>query len=139
MLRRHQGLTLGNVFARRCADGLPLTELQKLISEGNNKLLNKLLYFGSLIPGTSQYMRFKSDQAISFVKFIRITSDDTAMFNFFQTFSAADTHWEDFHRLLPGSEKYLNKRVVTPAVYAGLTEEEKQGCITNTEDHLLIR
>ena len=43
---------------------------------------------------------------------MRIDSDDTEMLNLFLTFSAADLHWPNLHRLLPGSEKYLGKTVV---------------------------
>jgi hypothetical protein len=58
------------------------------------------------------------------------------MFTLFQTFSAADLHWPDLHWLLPGSEGYLEKRVVKKDIYLTLTEEEKQQCILSTDDHL---
>ena len=34
------------------------------------------------------------------------------MFTFFQTFSAADLHWDDLHRLLPVSDAYLHKIII---------------------------
>ena len=43
-------------------------------------MLNKFLYFAAPIPGTRQYMRYKSDQAISMVRFVRLTSDDQDKF-----------------------------------------------------------
>ena len=33
------------------------------------------------------------------------------MFNFFFTMSAADLHWHDLHKILPGHEKYLDKGI----------------------------
>jgi hypothetical protein len=55
------------------------------------------------------------------------------MFNFFQTFSAADLHWDDFHRLLvPQCDEYLNKRIVDSILE--VPEGERSGCIEKTED-----
>jgi hypothetical protein len=58
------------------------------------------------------------------------------MFTFFQTFSAANLHWPDLHRLLPGYESYPGKRVVKKDIYLTLTEEEKQEYILSTDEHL---
>ncbi|XP_070182372.1 uncharacterized protein [Littorina saxatilis] len=137
ILRRHEALTRGNVFAKRCADGLSMADLKKHFEEGNEKLLNKLLYFSSPIAGTKQYLRFQADRAVSFVKFVRITSDDKDMFTLFHTFSAADLHWDDFHRTLPESEKYLGKRVVDASEFQNLSETEKSMTITKQEDFRL--
>ena len=46
------------------------------------------------------------------IRYVRISSNDKRFFNVFHTVSAADLHWDDLHRLLPGSEEYLNKIVV---------------------------
>ncbi|KAL8571782.1 hypothetical protein ACOMHN_058146 [Nucella lapillus] len=56
ILRRHEALTRGNVFAKRCADGLTMAELKQHMEEGNEKLLNKLMYFFAPIPGTKQHL-----------------------------------------------------------------------------------
>jgi hypothetical protein len=130
MERRHEALTLGNVFAKRSTDGLTMAELKALVEAGDERLINKLIHFGSPIPGTHQYLSHKADQALSFLKFVRITSDDKDMFTLFQTFSAADLHWHDLHRLMSGSETYLGKQVVTNDVYSSLDQEEKAGCIS---------
>jgi hypothetical protein len=86
--------------------------------------------------GRQQNLSHKANQALAFIKFVRLTSHDKDMFTFFQTFSAADLHWPDLHRLLPGSEGYLGKQVVKKDIYLTLTEEEKQQCILSTDDHL---
>ena len=46
------------------------------------------------------------------IKYIRISSNNKDFLNVFHTVSAADLHWNDLHRLLPGSEIYLKKIVV---------------------------
>jgi len=99
MLRRHEALTRGNVFARHCTANLTMEEMKNAVETNDYRVINKLLYFAAPIPGTRQSFRFSADRAISFVKNLRIKSDDQEMFNFFQTFSAADLHWNDLHRL----------------------------------------
>ncbi|KAL8583186.1 hypothetical protein ACOMHN_053699 [Nucella lapillus] len=137
ILRRHEALTRGNVFAKRCADGLTMAELKQHMEEGNEKLLNNLMYFSSPIPGTKQHLRYEADKAVSFVKFVNVTSDDSDMFTLFQTFSAADLHWDDFHRTLPESEKYLGKRLVSQSDFDDLSESDKARAITKQEDYRL--
>ena len=133
MLRRHQALTLGNVFAKHSADNLSMKELKTLVDSGNDKVIKKLLYFSAPIKGSRQYLRYKGDQAISLVKFVRIESDDTEMFNYFQTFSAADLHWDDLHRILtPDSLVYMNKRLVDSL--DDVDEEDRENCIEKTLD-----
>ena len=131
MVRRHEALTRGNVFARRCAEDLPLNELKKAVEEGDDRVIKKLMHFGAPIKGTRQYMRFKSDQAHSFVRFIRLNSGDTEMTNYFATFSAADLHWDDLHVLLPGSEHYLYSELVDRP------EQLREGKMLKSEDFRL--
>ena len=132
MLRRHEALTRGNVFARHCTANLTMEEMKRAVDTNDFRVINKLLYFAAPIPGTRQYFRYMSDKAISFVKWLRIKSGDQKMFNFFQTFSAADLHWDDLHRLLPDSERYLGKTVVDSL--ESVPEEDRDRCITSTED-----
>ena len=54
------------------------------------------------------------------------------MFNSFLTFSAADGHWNELHRKLPGSEKYLGKMIVKSM--EDVEESERDSCITELED-----
>ena len=110
--RRHLALTLGNVFTKRSASDLSLSDLKKALSENNDRVIRKLLYFAAPIPGTRQDLWYQRDKAMSIIKFIRIISNNNDFFNVFHTVSAADLHWDDLHRLLPGSENYLNMIVV---------------------------
>ena len=112
MLRRHMALPHGNVFAKRSAEGLTVEALTFALQSDDDRIIKKLLYFASPIPGTMQSLRFKADKATSFVKYVRIATDDHEMFTFFQTFSAADLHWDDLHRLLPASDAYLHKIII---------------------------
>jgi hypothetical protein len=117
MIRHHEALSLGNVFAKKSADGLSMADLKALIAGGDDRVINKLVHFGSGIPETHQYLSHMSDQALAYPRFVCITSQDTEMFTFFQSFSAADLHWSDLHRLLPGSESYMGKRVVKKDIF----------------------
>ena len=135
MLRRHKALTRGNVFARHCTANLTMAELKQAVDTNDFRVIRKLLYFAAPIPGTRQYFRYMTDKAISFVRYLRIKSCDQQMFNFFQTFSAADLHWDDLHRLLAGSDEYLGKRVVDSL--ESVPEEEREHCITSTRDYQL--
>ncbi len=62
---------------------MSMAELKAAVESSSKKVLKNLLYFAAPIPETRQYLRFKTDQAISLVKFVRITSQDIDMFNFF--------------------------------------------------------
>ena len=73
--------------------------------------------------------------AYSFLRNIRIRSNDTEMFNSFLTFSAADGHWNELHEKLPGSEEYLGKRVVKNL--EDVEESERDNCIEESKDYEL--
>ena len=62
---------------------MSMAELKAAVESRSKKVLKNLLYFAAPIPKPRQYLRFKTDQAISLVKFVRITSQDIDMFNFF--------------------------------------------------------
>ena len=79
MLRRHAALNTVNAFAKRCAQDLSMTEQKRALLEGDEKVLNKLLYFVASIPATRQNLRYKTHQSISFTWWQRLSSDDKAM------------------------------------------------------------
>ena len=78
-VRRHTALNTLNVFAKRCAQDLSVAELKRALLEGDEKVLNKLLYFPATIPATRQNLRCKTHQAVSFIQWLRLSSDDKAM------------------------------------------------------------
>ena len=79
MLRRHAALNTFNVFAKWRAQDLFVAELKRAHLEGNEKVLNKLLYFAAPIPATRKNLRYKTYQAVSFTRWLRLSSDDKAM------------------------------------------------------------
>ena len=62
MLRRYSALNTGYVFAKLYAQDLSVAELKRIFLEGDEKVLNKLLYFASLIPATRPNLRYKAHQ-----------------------------------------------------------------------------
>ena len=66
MLRRHAALNTLNVFAKQCAQDLSVAELKRGLLEGDEKILNKLLYFAAPIPAIKQNLSYKTHQAVSF-------------------------------------------------------------------------
>ena len=58
-------------------------------------------------------LKYESKKALSFVNFVHYLSDMEETFNLFLTLSFPDLHEPALHRLLPGSEKYLGKIVVS--------------------------
>ena len=135
LLRRQMCLARGSVFARHCAKDLTLDQLKTAVQDGDDRVFRKLMHFGAAIPGTMQYMQHQSDLALSYSKWLRIKSQDKETFNFFQTFSAADLHAHDLHKLLPGHEKYLGK---IPCDDINAVEEEQRHLyIDKVEDNRL--
>ena len=54
------------------------------------------------------------------------------MFNSFLTFSAADGHWDELHKKLPGSKEYLEKKIVKKL--DEVSKSERENCITELQD-----
>ena len=46
------------------------------------------------------------------MRHLRISSGDLETYNLFLTWSAADYHWPELHRLFPNHKEYLGKKVV---------------------------
>ena len=75
ILRRYAALNTENVFDKRCAQDLSMAERKRALLEGNEKVLNKLLYYVSPIPATRKN-KYKTHQAVSFTGCLRLSSDD---------------------------------------------------------------
>ena len=112
MHRRHQALTVANVYAKKCCKELTIDDIKERVSRNDDQMMKSLLHFGATIPGTRQYFKYESSKSISFERFVRYETDNEGMLNVFLTFSLPDLHMHELHRLLPGSERYLNKTVV---------------------------
>lgn len=64
------------------------------------------------IKGSQQFFSHEMSKAYKFLRHIKIVSKEEEMFNLFLTFSAADFHWVDLHKLFAGHKAYLGKIVV---------------------------
>ena len=110
-LQRHQALTVGNVYAKRNCPDISFKELKEKIDNGDFTFLRNLYYFGRHIKGSPQYFNSQATISVNFLRHLRISSGDKKTFNLFLTWSAADYHWPELHRLFPNHKEYLGKKV----------------------------
>ena len=66
-----------------------------------------------VLLGSRQFYKYESKKALSFVNYIHYLSAAKETMNLFVTLSFPDLHEPILHRLLPGSERYLGKTVVS--------------------------
>ena len=109
---RDKSFSLGNVFAKNNAKDITVKQLKERVAEGDDAVFQSLLSFSRSVPGTRQFWKYKVRQAYSLVNWVHITSDGLETFNLFLTLSFADIHIRELHALLPGNEKYIDKKVV---------------------------
>ena len=86
-LRRHQALTLGNVYTKTFAAGMTMADVKEQVAQDNETFIRSLLYYGKQIEGTKQYFKTHASMSISFESFVRITTNNSGMLNLFLTFS----------------------------------------------------
>ena len=79
MLRRHVALNTTDMFAKRCAQDLSAAKLKRALLEGDERVLSKLRYFAASILTARQNLRYKTHQAVSFTRWLRLSSDEKAM------------------------------------------------------------
>ena len=137
-VKRRTALALGNIVTNKSnAKNKTVTDIKNDWESGDTGLANKVRYFGKSLDGSPQYFYQSSIQALSFLKFVRLRSNETEAFNVFATFSCPDLHWDDLHRLFPNHEEYLGKRAVSATEMASIPEEERHNFITKQQDYLL--
>ena len=132
--QKKKALQCGNLYVDRCVADLDHEQIKEQILAGNEKVLRGLSCMSSGIDGSQQMFSKKISMATSFLRHIRIVSNDTEVFNSFLTFSAADGHWDELHKKLPGHEKYIGKRLVKSL--GDVEESERENCITLAEDYI---
>ena len=135
IMQKTKALQLGNLYVDRCLAGQDLEAIKEKLKAGDAETLRGLSYMSSNIEGSHQMFSQKKSLATSFLRHIRITSKEMKMFNGFLTFSAADNHWDELHRLLPGHEEYVGKRLVKSL--EDVEESEQDNCINETLDYIL--
>ena len=93
--------------------------------------INKFVFLGS-----RQFYKYESKKALSFVNYVHYLSAANETMNLFVTLSFADLHEPALHRLLPGSERYLGKTVVSSLADIPPGADPEQ-FIDSATDHLL--
>ncbi|MCH2545601.1 MAG: AAA family ATPase [Alphaproteobacteria bacterium] len=112
IMQKQQALALGNLYAERGLKNMTVKEMKERLEAGDSSILKSLYCFSSNIKGSQQMFSQHISKAYAFLRHLKISSENEEMFNLFLTFSAADNHWYALHKFLPGSEKYLYKKVV---------------------------
>ncbi len=111
---RHRCLSLGSVVARDEEIGqMTVEELKAEVDKDNSGVLAKLRYYSQNLDGSPQYFYQQSLNMVHFMEHLRLRSKDKESMVLFTTFSPADFHWPQLHKLLHGSERYLGKKVHT--------------------------
>ena len=110
--QRGELMSKSNCFAKYSCKDITVQTLKEQVAEGNLSTFRSLLYFTRSIVGSRQFFKYEAKKAMSFVNWVHIMSDMKETFNLFLTLSIADLHEPGLHRLLPGHELYLNKKVV---------------------------
>ena len=108
------------------------------IDNGDFTYLKNLFYFGRNIKGSPQYFKSQSTISVNFLRHLRISSEDKKTFNLFLTWSAADYHWPELHRLFPNHKDYLGKHLCNS--YSEIPEgaNKSQYIDKKTDYHLRI-
>ena len=101
-----------NCYAKYSCDDITVQQLKELVAEDNLSIFKSLMYFTRSIVGSRQFFKFEAKKSMSFVNWVHIMSDMKETFNLFVTLSIADLHEPALHRLLPGHELYMDKKVV---------------------------
>ena len=109
--QRRQALSLGNVVGKKDVADKTVDDLRKEWESGKSDLLENVRYYGKSIDGSPNYFHQSSTKALALMRHVRFRSGDSEAFNVFATFSAADMHWDDLHRLFPESKAYIDKIV----------------------------
>jgi hypothetical protein len=75
-----------------------LEELQKMINDGNLSFIDKLMYFGKIIPGSASYWQSKKAELYSWIN--HHVEKGRGAPSIFLTLSFAEYFWPDIKRIL---------------------------------------
>jgi hypothetical protein len=87
-----------------------LEQLHNMIQDGNLSFIDKLMYFGKIIPGTVSYWRSKKAELYSWIN--HHVEMGRGAPSIFLTLSCADYFWPDIKRLLEDFLRETTKRKV---------------------------
>src|SRR5437764_15473147 len=96
---RWRALQEGKVYVKQRLDGKQLTveDVQKIVKTDDH-IANCVMYFGEGLRGTRQFWKKCSFELSDMIKQLE------AQGMIFFTFSAADLHWPDLHKLMTHGE-----------------------------------
>ena len=104
-LRRHRSLGQTKVYFKQNAQdaNLTMTELQELLKTGEGeRLMQRMSPYAANITGSDAYWYQRRSE-------LQATFEQKKPATVFFTFSYADNHWHDLHKLMPGKlENKLN-------------------------------
>lgn len=109
-LRRHRSLEQSKIYMQQNVDqaNLTIAELKALINSGDsNKFMKQMCAYAANITGSDSYWFNRRCE-------LEATFEQKESATCFYTFSYADNHWHDLHRLMPGkpaerpADRYLN-------------------------------
>ena len=137
VMQKKQALSMGSIYADRCTSDLNIKEIKDKLLEGDKDVLRSIYHFSASIKGSQQFFSGYQSKACSFLRDIRIQTNGKEMFNLFLTFSAADNHWYNLHKNLPGHEQYLDKIVIDKEIDIPSDAVDKSLYITKALDYQL--
>ena len=108
-IRRHRSLDQSKVFLKQNPNeaNLTISELKQLINNGqSSQILQRMSAYSSNITGCDAYWHKRRCE-------LEATFEQKAPATIFFTFSYADNHWIDLHRLMP---RYFDNMTQDPIV-----------------------
>ena len=94
------------------------------------------MLYGADLPGTRAFWSYQERKLVALEQWVQHYSDGLEGFNIFLTFTLPDLHLADLHRILPGSEAYLDK-IVVQSVADIPPGAEASNYITKRQDYQL--
>jgi len=93
---RWRALQEGKVYVRQNLNNsqLEVTDIQEMIENGDNQIADRIMRYGEGIRGSRQFWMARRYELSDLIK--QIGHQGLIFF----TFSAADLHWPDLHKLI---------------------------------------
>ncbi|EXX58458.1 hypothetical protein RirG_197800 [Rhizophagus irregularis DAOM 197198w] len=96
---RWRALQEGKVYIKQnlTDDQITVSDIQERIIQGDNHMADRIMRFGEGLRGSHQFWNARSNELYNMIK--QIDSQGLIFF----TFSTADLHWPELHKLMPSS------------------------------------
>lgn len=111
-IQRHRNKSQSRWFVKDFVGNSPptLVDLQEQLQNGDTTFIDKLMYFGKVVPGSTAYWRSRKAELYSWINY-HIEKGRGAP-NIFMTLSCAEYFWPDLKRLLEEFILLAEKRKV---------------------------